>query len=171
MIKAQKSDKATVTDILSGAFSENRSVNYLIPQDDQKMQRIRKLMAYSFDICFAFGEVYLSDCRRACALVLYPGRKRITLQSIWWDIRLAITVFGLSRTFKVLSREQLINKHHPTGNIFYCWYIGVQKGFQRTGTGRAVVESPAAEKSGAEAPGISRNQYTGKCSLVPACRV
>jgi GNAT superfamily N-acetyltransferase len=139
MIKAEKSDKATVTDILSSAFSENRSVNYVIPQDEKKMQRIRKLMAYSFDVCFAFGEVYLSDCRRACALVLYPGRKRITLQSISWDIRLAITVFGLSRTAKVLSREQSIKKHHPPGNIFYCWYIGVQQGFQRNGTGRQLL--------------------------------
>lgn len=139
MIKAEKSDKLTVIDILSGAFSDNRSVNYVIPQDEKKMQRIRRLMAYSFDVCFSSGEVYLSDCRRACALVLYPGRKRISLQSIWWNLKLAVTVFGLSRTAKVLSREQLIKKHHPTGNMFYIWFIGVQQGSQQSGIGRQLL--------------------------------
>lgn len=139
MIKAEKSDKQVVMEILAASFSNNRSVNYVIPQNEKKMERIRKLMAYSFDVCFAFGDVYLSDCRRACALVLYPDRKRMTWQSIWWDLKLVATVFGLSRTAKVLSREQLIKKHHPSGNMFYLWFIGVNVSFQRTGIGKQLL--------------------------------
>ena len=140
MIKAGKSDKQLVTEILAASFSNNRSVNYVIPQNEKKMERIRKLMAYSFDVCFAFGDVYLSDCRRACALVLYPDQKRVTWQSIWRDLKLAATVFGWRGTVKVLSREQLIKKHHPAGNMFYLWFIGVDTDFQRAGIGRQLLQ-------------------------------
>jgi len=51
MIKAAKSDKQVVTEILAASFSNNRSVNYVIAQNEKKMDRIRKLMAYSFDVC------------------------------------------------------------------------------------------------------------------------
>lgn len=140
MIKAEKSDKQTVTEILTSSFSNNRSVNYVIPQDHKRMERIRKLMAYSFDVCFESGDVYLSDCRRACALVLYPDRKRVTVKSIWWDLKLAATVFGWNRTAKVLAREQLIKKHHPSGKMFYLWFIGVHTSFQRSGIGKLLLE-------------------------------
>lgn len=140
MIKAEKKDKQAVTDILTDAFFENRSVNYVIPQDQRKKAKIIKLMAYSFDVCHAFGEVYLSDCRRACALVLYPDRKRTTLQSIWWDLKLAATVFGPARTIRVLSREQLIRKHHPSFPFFYLWFIGVQKGSRHAGIGKQLMQ-------------------------------
>ncbi|MBO9635262.1 MAG: GNAT family N-acetyltransferase [Chitinophagaceae bacterium] len=140
MIKAEKTDKQTVTDILTTSFSDNRSVNFVIPQDKHKTERIRKLMAYSFDICFRFGDVYLSDCGKACALVLYPDKKQTTFQSIWWDLRLAFTVFGLNRTIKVVAREQLIKKHHPAGDMFYLWFIGVQQGFQRAGIGKQLLQ-------------------------------
>lgn len=140
MFKAEKKDKQTVTDILSDSFFDNRSVNYVIPQDHRKKAKIEKLMAYSFDVCHAFGEVYLSDCRRACALVLYPESKRTTLQSIWWDLKLAASVFGLARTIRVLSREQLIQKHHPSFPIFYLWFIGVQRNFQHAGIGRQLLQ-------------------------------
>lgn len=140
MIKAGKTDKQTVTDILTNSFYDNRSVNYMIPQVKDKTERIRKLMAYSFDVCFRSGDVYLSDCRKACALVLYPEKKQTTLQGIWWDLRLGLTVFGLRRVIKVLAREQMIKKHHPSGNMFYLWFIGVQQGFQRTGIGKQLLQ-------------------------------
>ncbi|MGN6417174.1 MAG: GNAT family N-acetyltransferase [Pseudobacter sp.] len=140
MIKAEKKDKQKVTDILTDSFFDNRSVNYVIPQDQRKREKIEKLMAYSFDVCHAFGEVYLSDCRRACALVLYPEKKRTTLQSIWWDLQLAATVFGLTRTFRVLNREQLIRKHHPSFPFFYLWFIGVERNNQHAGIGRQLMQ-------------------------------
>lgn len=140
MIKAELSDKQTVMDILTDSFRDNRSVNYVIPQNSRKMERIQKLMAYSFDVCFTSGDVYLSDCRKACALVSYPDRRKTSLQSIWRDLKLGAAVFGISRTLKVLNREKLIKKHHPSSNMFYLWFIGVQSGFQKTGIGKGLLQ-------------------------------
>lgn len=66
MIKATNLDKGRVAEILTRSFDRNQSVNYVIPHDKKREKRIKALMNYSFDVCHAFGEVYLSDDRRAC---------------------------------------------------------------------------------------------------------
>ncbi|NML22939.1 GNAT family N-acetyltransferase [Pseudoflavitalea sp. G-6-1-2] len=140
MLKAGKQHKAAVVDILTGSFLNNRSVNYVVKQDAKKNERIRDLMAYSFDVCFASGEVFMSDCGRGCALVLYPDKKRTTLRSIGWDLNLAFNVLGISRTAKVMRREGLVKKHHPSAErIFYLWFIGVHTGNQHQGVGKKLL--------------------------------
>jgi hypothetical protein len=57
--------------------------NYITRQDNKRKKRINALMAYSFEVCLMFGEVWLSADRRACALILYPDQKKITLKAIW----------------------------------------------------------------------------------------
>ena len=70
MIRADIEDKNRIVEILSKAFDDNKSVNYIIQQDAKRKQRIRNLMEYSFDICNLFGDVFVSDDRKACALVV-----------------------------------------------------------------------------------------------------
>jgi len=65
MIRAFKEDKKRVIDILASSFNDNKSVNYILKQDQNRVQRIRSLMAYSFDICQTFGDVFLSDDKNA----------------------------------------------------------------------------------------------------------
>ena len=61
MKKAQRNDKALVVDIFTKSFDTNLSVNYIIKQDANREKRIRALMDYSFEMCMAFGDVFLSD--------------------------------------------------------------------------------------------------------------
>ena len=61
MIQAQHADKALVIDILCKSFDQNKSVNYIVKQDSRRKQRIRILMNYSFEVCYRFGNVYLSE--------------------------------------------------------------------------------------------------------------
>ncbi|WP_432708156.1 hypothetical protein [Pedobacter sp.] len=74
MIKATYADKDLVSDILTSAFDKNKSVNYLIRQNHNRLFRIREFMDYSFEQCMLFGEVYLTDDRKACALILQGAR-------------------------------------------------------------------------------------------------
>ena len=76
MIKAGKGDKEVVITILSEAFDGNKSVNYIIPQDNRRKQRLRHLKAYAFDVCRAYGKVYLRDDKKGCALLLFPAQKK-----------------------------------------------------------------------------------------------
>ncbi len=135
MIQASSSDKSRVVDILSQSFDENKSVNYVVKQDRKRNQRIRSLIEYSFDICHAFGEIYLSEDKNACALILLPDKKKSNLKSILLDLKLAYSAIGMTRVFKVLDREAKIKKYHPKELFGYLWFIGVDPKFQKKGIG------------------------------------
>lgn len=78
MTNALPKDKNLVVDILTASFHDNKSVNYLIPNDSKRVERIRYLMDYSFEVCQLFGKVVISEDRNACALILYPDQKNFT---------------------------------------------------------------------------------------------
>ena len=61
MRKASIMDKTHVIQILAKSFSDNKSVNYVVKQDQKKEDRIKALMEYSFDVCYTFGEVWMSN--------------------------------------------------------------------------------------------------------------
>lgn len=140
MIKAGTRDKAFVVNLLVEGFEENKSVNYIIPQDDKKKQRIKALMEYSFEICNRSGEIFVNENRSACALIVYPDKKKTGLQSIALDIKLILQCIGFTNIKKALGREKKINALHPDKNIFYLWYITVNKSEQGKGAGSLLLE-------------------------------
>jgi len=144
MLKANDNDKQLIVELLSRSFEENQSVNYIIPQDSKKSERIRALMGYSIDVCTMFGDVWLSNDKKACALILYPHLKRTTFRSISLDIKLIFLAIGVSGIIKALRRENLIKARQPKVDISYLWFIGVNPLYQHSGIGtkllREVIE-------------------------------
>lgn len=150
MHKAVITDKNLVVDILVQSFADNKSVNYIIKQDSRREVRLRKLMAYSFEVCYRFGEVYLTEDKKACALILYPHKKKTSLSAVLLDLRLAFSVIGLSNLKKVLSRESKIKQLYPKSPFCYLWFIGVNPADQNIGIGKALLNEilTKAEKEG-----------------------
>lgn len=140
MKRASVNQKSLVVDILSKSFDDNKSVNYVVKNDLNRQARIRGLMDYSFNICNAFGDVWISDDGQACALVVYPDKKRSTLTSTLWDAKLALSVIGLSRVGKALGRESKIKAFHPKEPFAYLWFIGVATENQNHGKGSRLLE-------------------------------
>lgn len=140
MTQATKKDRSRVIEILSGSFDSNQSVNYIIPQDAKRAKRFRALMEYSFDVCSLSGDVFLSEDRSACALVLYPDQKRTTLRSLLLDLRLIINCIGLSHLKKALAREDAIKKLRVKDARYYLWFIGVAKEQQGQGLGSKLMQ-------------------------------
>jgi len=148
MVKAEITDKNLVVNILTYSFADNKSVNYVIKQDKFRSKRLEKLMEYSFDYCWLFGEVYLSDDKKACALLVLPDKKKTTLKSILLDIRLAWSCIGFFNLKKVLQREAKIKSLHPNSVMYYLWFIGVQPGDQNRGVGSSLLNE-LIQRSGA----------------------
>ncbi|MGE9310008.1 GNAT family N-acetyltransferase [Niabella sp. CJ426] len=140
MQKATGSNKALIVDILTKAFDNNKSVNYIIKQDERRIERIRELSSYSFEICLRFGEIFISEDKTACALILLPDKKRTTAGSVISDLRLIIKAMGLSNLSKALKREKAIKKVHPPGLLYHIWYIGVEPQHQGKGTGSLLLK-------------------------------
>jgi ribosomal protein S18 acetylase RimI-like enzyme len=141
MKRATTSNYNQIIEILSKAFDENRSVNYVVGQGKNKEQRIRKLMEYSLKVCNAFGEVWLSDDERACALVLFPDKKKTNWRTVLWDITLALSVIGLSRVVTIMKREALIKGNHPKEPFCYLWFIGVDPECHGNGIGSELLKA------------------------------
>jgi len=140
MIKAQPQDKELVTTLLTQCFDGNKSVNYIIPQDRHRTRGIQRLMEYSFDYCRLFGEVYLSDDKQGCALIIYPQQVKTTLRSILLDLRLIFRCIGLVNLRKALQREAMIKKLHPREPFCYLWFIGVAPKSQQKGIGSKLLK-------------------------------
>lgn len=140
MIKAKQSDKDRVIDILTTSFYENQSVNYIINQDSKRESRIRALMDYSFEVCSSFGDVFLSDDKKSCALIVYPDKKRATLKSTLLDVKLILQAVGISNISKTLKREKLINSIQPKMLMTYLWFIGVDRDAQGQGIGSKLLQ-------------------------------
>ena len=145
MIKAQPNDRSLIVDILCSCFNENKSVNYIIKQDAKREHRLKSLMEYSFDTCYLFGDVFLTDDKKACALILLPDKKKITLKSILLDVKLIFSCIGLSNVGKAMQREAKIKKLQPKGLLYYLWFIGVDPAEQKKGVGSALLDDVIRE--------------------------
>lgn len=135
MRTASKSDKSLIVDILTHSFDANASVNYIVKQDLKRTDRIRALMDYSFEMCTMFGEVFLSEDEKACALILYPDKKKFVLKSALLDVMLIVKSIGISNINKTIKREKLIKNIQPKIEMSYLWFIGVDPNAQNNGIG------------------------------------
>jgi ribosomal protein S18 acetylase RimI-like enzyme len=140
MIIAAYTDKEKVVDILVNSFADNKSVNYIIKQDSRKAKRLKRLMEYSFDACYCFGEILLSNDKKACALVIFPDKKRTIFKSIAAAIKLIIGCMGLANIKKAMQREAAIKTIHPKELIYYLWFIGVAENEQGKGIGSTLMK-------------------------------
>jgi ribosomal protein S18 acetylase RimI-like enzyme len=141
MRKANNEDKPLVIDILTQSFESNQSVNYVVQQDGKRINRIRALMDYSFEVCKLFGDVFISDDKKACALIMYPDKKKSSLKAIMLDIKLIIQCVGVGNVKKTLKREALIKKIQPKELMTYLWFIGVKPEDQNKGFGSNMLQS------------------------------
>ena len=92
-------------------------------------------MEYSFDYCRLFGDVFLTEDRNGCALIIKPDEKKTSLKSILLDVKLALEVVGIGNVKKAMAREAAIKKIHPEGKLYYLWFIGVDPSEQNKGIG------------------------------------
>ncbi|WP_423147808.1 GNAT family N-acetyltransferase [Rubrolithibacter danxiaensis] len=140
MINAEYSDKGLIVDILTKSFDTNQSVNYIVKQDEKRVKRIRVLMEYSFEICYLFGNVFLSNDKKACALILYPDKKKTSFKSIMLDVKLILSCVGIKNIKKTLERESKIKRIQPKELMYYLWFIGVDPKYQNKGVGSKLLD-------------------------------
>jgi GNAT superfamily N-acetyltransferase len=145
MLRAKYIDKGPVVDILVNSFDTNKSVNYIIKQDKKRIQRIKILMEYSFDICYLFGDIFLTDDKKGCALVVIPEKKKTTFKTILLDAKLAIMCMGISNLKKAIKREASIKNNYPNGLLYYLWFIGVDSNNQNVGIGSQLLQDVISE--------------------------
>ncbi|GGH55872.1 N-acetyltransferase [Dyadobacter endophyticus] len=149
---ATRSDKDLVLNILTDSFLENKSVNYLIPNDHRHKERVRALMDYSFETCYAFGKVLISDDSDAVALICFPENKKTTLKSLIWEVNLVINGIGIGNVSKAMAREKKISQNYPQTPIYYLWFIAVNPKLQGKGIGTKFLQEIRKDAAGMNRP-------------------
>ncbi|MDB4926579.1 N-acetyltransferase [Mucilaginibacter sp.] len=145
MVKAKLVDKTLVIKLLTQSFKDNQSVNYIVRHTKNRLKHIEALMDYSFEMCSIFGDVWISDDRKACALVLYPDEKRTTLKAIILDLKVILMAIGISGVRKAIDREARIKAKQPKLPMAYLWFIGVDPSAQHKGTGTRLLQEVIAD--------------------------
>lgn len=133
-------DDQRIVDILTEAFADNLSVNYVVKPGRHRLDHICHLMRYAVATGHDFGEVWLSPDRQACALAVLPDTKRTTVASVKRDIGLAFSSTGLRNVRKTLYREGQIRAHHPTEPFCHLWFLGVAPAHQGQGLGSILLK-------------------------------
>jgi N-acetylglutamate synthase-like GNAT family acetyltransferase len=161
MIRAAYSDKKRVTDILVQAFDTNKSVNHIVQAGSNRAKSMQALMSYSFDVCYEWGDVFLSDDKSGCALLLFPEKKKTSLHSVARDARLVLNCFGILHAGKVLRRETAIKKLQPKELMYYLWFIGVHPAAQHKGTGSQLLQDVILQSERLSRPLVLETSVTG----------
>ncbi len=132
--------KQRVLEILTASFKDNQSIHFVLKQDRKRDVRLRKLIEYAIFYGERFGELYLSEDRNACYITLDTEKKKMTLSSIIWDLKLIFQCIGIRHIKKVLKREALIKSNHPNEGFIHLWYIGVIPTQQNLGNGTRLMK-------------------------------
>jgi len=152
MMRAKRSDKQRVVELLCLSFADNLSVDFMVGSGSGRDVKIRRLMEYAFEVCYRSGEILVTEDNSACALLLYPQLKRFSISSLWLDIKLVFGVIGFSRLLKVLRREKMINMQHPHQPFCYLWFIGVDPALQGKGMGSGLLAALLAKMDAQDLP-------------------
>jgi len=110
------------------------SINLVVKQDVKRIQRMIILMEYLVEKAMLFGDVFMSDNKQACLLILYSNKEKITFKSVLMDLKLAFKCIGIKRVFKVLKRQQIAKKHFPKEDHIRPMILAVMPQYKGKGT-------------------------------------
>ena len=149
IINAQRSDKATVTEILRNSFANDPHINWLVGKGRNRQKRINRLMSYAFEHCLINGSIQLTEDKKAVTLWKNQQSCRMSLRLLIDNIRFLFD-FGLRRIIRISQMEKEVSKWYPKDSFYhYLWFIGTQPSEQGKGYGSALLR-PELKKAAEE---------------------
>lgn len=92
------------------------------------------------------------DDKKACALILFPDKKKTTLKSILLDAKLILSCVGLGNIIKALIGKSKIKAIQPKKLMYYLWFIGVDPKHQNSGIGTELLKDIIKDSNLMERP-------------------
>lgn len=134
MKKAVSENYTKINHILTKAFVNNKSVNFVLKQKNEKY--ISRLMDYSLYMGKKFGDIFLNEKETACAILIDHKKKKTTLRTLIRDIKFACCVSGLKNAYKVVKKEKITHETLPKNiDFIQLWFLGVDVLQQGKGKG------------------------------------
>lgn len=111
--------------LLALTFGNNNFVDMLSGGCAAIMRMRACLKAYGFRLCWYFGMVLIILWQRAFVLLLFPDQVYFSFSPLFRVLQLIIGIIGVFKLFKVLHKENLLERLRPAGKMYYLWFTGV----------------------------------------------
>ncbi|MGD1840053.1 MAG: GNAT family N-acetyltransferase [Thermonemataceae bacterium] len=144
VIQAQRKDKKAVVDILSQSFATDPQVSWIVGNEPKKEKRMRRLMAYAFELAMVNGSVQLTADKKAVAIWRNHRSKRMS-GFLFIEMMNFALAFGSKRLSRISKMErQVVDKYPKDKDFKYLWFLGTLPTEQGKGYGSALLK-PALE--------------------------
>jgi ribosomal protein S18 acetylase RimI-like enzyme len=145
ILKATKSDKKSVVEILCEAFKNDPHIKYIVGQGKGFEKRYKQLMSYAFEQAQVNGFIGISDDKTAVSIWRKYNSKKMTV-SLLLESLLFFYHFGISGMKRIIEMEKSVQKEYPKDKLFlYLWFIGTLPKSQGLGYGTSLL-NPILEK-------------------------
>ena len=145
--RATRADLDLVVDILTDAFTDDPSINYLLPPGSDRERRRRHRAAQEADVrweYFPVGEVLVTEDELGALLWKPRGARN---PSAWQQARSGLAyarAVGPLRAVRPRRDLEAAEKKHPTSPHGYIGELGVRREAQGKGVGSALMRHALA---------------------------
>jgi hypothetical protein len=124
MIIATPAKRAHVIDILEKAFRENKGLNTITRQDNNK-KSIKKVIEYSVDYALRRDGIYMSDNCNSVALCYKNNLMKDDYLDFYRRLKLVFTTLSIPKLLSISTHFKFIKEARPKDkNYLYLWYLG-----------------------------------------------
>jgi ribosomal protein S18 acetylase RimI-like enzyme len=122
IIKATRSDKPKVLEILTEAFWDDPHINWFTGSGKNKRKRLETMMSHAFESALARGDVYLTEDKQAVAIWRNSSQKVKNLYTFMENIKF-LYHYGLKKVQAISKLERIIQEGYPKDKPFYYLFI------------------------------------------------
>lgn len=137
---------------LSLAFQDDPAISWLMPDPDQRRQRLPRMFSVFTPLDMAAGMALRSDADEVATLWRAPGFAHTPMRQMIMKAIPLLTTFGTSLP-RALALGEAIDAHHPAeGQYWYLHYAAVRPDHQGKGWGGAAIRAGIARADADNVP-------------------
>jgi len=122
IIKATRSDKPKVLEILTEAFWDDPHINWFTGSGKSKRKRLETMMSHTFESALARGDVYLTEDKEAVAIWRNSSQKVNNLSTLIENIKF-LYYFGIKKVNAISKLEKIVQEGYPKDKPFYYLFV------------------------------------------------
>lgn len=132
---ATANDATALSDMLGRAFFDDPLMCFLLPEENGRPTKMRRLFKLLFKLALPFGTCDVTSDFEAAALWRPPGHWHVPLYQYVANGPEFLGIFGPTMALRAFATMDQIEKRHPRGPHYYLQVIGTDPVKQGKGFG------------------------------------
>ena len=137
---AAAEDATVVSHSMAGAFHDDPSFVWCIPDPAARKEYLPAFFRIAFDALVGFGHCFCTSDSAAGSMWVPPGHESLTERQSS-ALHGVFETIGAAEAARFTAFTELTNSHHPDEDHFYLWFLGVTPNGQNRGLGGTLLRS------------------------------